>query len=1032
MKKDLVSVVVTSYNHKEYIKECLNSIFSQNYKKIELLILDDHSTDGSIEIIQSVAKGSPFPTEIVINEKNLGVSINRNQAFSKIEGEFLLFVDSDNYLPSSYIENMVEVIQKNNADIVYGNLVNDETKEFFLKSEVFDLQKIFEANYIDNCSLFRVKKIGNARYDVSLNRKKLEDYDFILNLIINNQCVPIYAPQVNLNYRVLPNSISRIDEHRTTKYYYEIYLNILQKYIDKLPMYIFKALAKNIFFLENRLDELIKHHNDVTKYVLEFEDIKANLLEKINKITHELEHEKKQHETYREKYEKNLRAIEEMNENNIMQKHQIQKLSSDVNLIQNSKSYRIGNLIVNPFSKGIHMFKVVVREKKVQSYIKNRLIKANQRIISPQRLLKKIKRSQERRYNNYNNPKRALVYVIYSEKGYIAKYKVHFLDMLSKIVENIIIVVNGYIEKQDIIDLEKYGEVEVRDNIGYDVAGFRHGILKLAEKDLSQYDELILVNDTNIGPFEDLENIFTSMAKKKLDFWGITYGEEQEDFTGFNEYKYIPKHIQSYFIVFEKSLFTNNGFLKYWQELVDTDSREKAVGKYETVFTKKFSDLGYRYGCLIDDSSDSAMYIHPLCMIKEGSPIIKHASLKNYSDDIFLWQGLERQSEIPQLLEYIRNNTDYPYEIIEETMDSIYHESKEKFVLIIDGVENVIPQCTRYRVRNKKEQLESMGYYTKIVNASDFKLKDAEYASIIIIYRTPYSELFNQLISLSRKFNKTILYDIDDLVIDTKYTDQLDYTRSLNFYEKANYDAMVTNYGLLMSMCDGVVTTTIELKKQLKKYTEYVLLNRNLASSQLIEISNQVQHNYLKKSKEIKIGYFSGSITHNENFELIKTAIVAILEKFDNVKIYVIGYLDLPKELEKYRHRFVTHDYVDWKELPKLISEVDINLAPLKDTIFNKAKSEIKWIEASIVKVPTIASDIGSFNEMIINEKTGFLANDNDWFPILNRLIQDSTLRERVGNKAYEYVTNNCTTLMKEDELIRFLKEDINVSKENN
>jgi len=290
----------------------------------------------------------------------------------------------------------------------------------------------------------------------------------------------------------------------------------------------------------------------------------------------------------------------------------------------------------------------------------------------------------------------------------------------------------------------------------------------------------------------------------------------------------------------------------------------------------------------------------------------------------------------------------------------------------------------------------------------------------------------NHLISLARKFNKTILYDIDDLVIDTKYTDQLDYTRSLNFYEKANYDAMVTNYGLLMSMCDGVVTTTIELKKQLKKYTEYVLLNRNLASSQLIEISNQVQHNYLKKSKEIKIGYFSGSITHNENFELIKTAIVAILEKFDNVKIYVIGYLDLPKELEKYRHRFVTNDYVDWKELPKLISEVDINLAPLKDTIFNRAKSEIKWIEASLVKVPTIASDIGSFNEMIINEKTGFLANDNDWFPILNRLIQDSTLRERVGNKAYEYVTNNCTTLMKEDELIRFLKEDINVSKENN
>lgn len=1024
MKKDLVSVVVTSYNHKEYIKECLNSIFHQNYKKIELFILDDHSTDGSMEIIQSFIKESPFPTEIVINEKNLGVSINRNQAFSKIEGEFLLFVDSDNYLPSCYIKKMVETMQKKKADIVYGNLVNIETKEFFLKSKYFDLQQLLENNYIDNCSLIRVKKIGNIRYDISLSRKKLEDYDFILNLIINNQCVPVYDPQVNLNYRVLENSISRFGDHQTTKYYYEVYLSIIQKYLDKLPLYTFTALKSHIFLLESRLDEFIRHHNDVTKYVLDLEDIKLRLLENIDKIENKLIDERELKEEYQEKYKKQLNIIKEISRNNSNQKQQIQKLSYDIHLIQNSKSYKLGNLIINPVSKGIHIFKSLIREKKIKKIIKKFYLKVGQCLRIPELFLNKLKRRWQRKNNNYVNPSRVLIYVIYNEKGDIAKYKKIFLAALSEVVNDVLIVVNGELNKKDLIELSGYGKVELRDNTGYDVAGFRHGILKLAETNLFEYDELVLVNDTNIGPFENLSDIFTKMSKEKLDFWGISYGEEQEDFTGLNPYGYIPKHIQSYFMVIEKSLFTNPKFLNYWQVLTDTNSRESAVARYETVFTKKFSDMGYKHGSLIKDSSDSSMYIHPLDMIRQGSPIVKYAALKNYSDDIFHWQGLERRTEVPELLEYIKNETQYPYEIIEIIMKANYNENKNHYVLIIDGVENIIPQCTRYRVENKKEQLESVGICTKVVNNSDFKLKDAEYASAVIIYRAPYSDLLNRLIDLCKRSKKIVLFDIDDLVFDTKFTNQLTYTRSLNDFEKSNYDGMVNSYGALMSICDGVVTSTTDLKIELNDYTDLVILNRNLASEKLIKISENSQHNYSNSDGKVKIGYFSGSITHNENFNLIKYSILNILNQFENVEIHVTGFLDLPKELEKYRNRFVKHDYVDWLDLPNLVSEVDINIAPLKDSIFNRAKSEIKWIEASLVKVPTIASNIGAFKEMIKDDYTGILANEDEWETKLGSLIIDSKLRRTIGENAYNYVIKKCVTKNNRDELVVFLNEN--------
>ncbi|MCG4763896.1 rhamnan synthesis F family protein, partial [Fusicatenibacter saccharivorans] len=72
---------------------------------------------------------------------------------------------------------------------------------------------------------------------------------------------------------------------------------------------------------------------------------------------------------------------------------------------------------------------------------------------------------------------------------------------------------------------------------------------------------------------------FEKMASQKLDFWGISYGEPQPDITGYNKYKIIPIHLQSYFLVIEKSMFTYPGFIKYWENMNDTDSRDKAIGK---------------------------------------------------------------------------------------------------------------------------------------------------------------------------------------------------------------------------------------------------------------------------------------------------------------------------------------------------------------------------------------------------------------------------------------------------------------------
>ena len=980
----LISVVVTCYNHENYIEQCLRSIFNQTYRNIELIVLDDGSTDSSSEIIQEVLKESPFVTTFESHE-NIGVVRTRNKGINLLNGDYFIFVDSDDFLDDRYVEELYDCAINHQADIVYCDLFNFEKNEVYLKAQEFELHSLLVSNYISNCSLVKKAILKDTYYDEKLSGKKLEDYDFFLNLIINNGAKAVYQPNTKLNYRVFEkDSISKRD---SVRYHYEIYLEVLEKYLDKLPHEIYRAVCGNLMILEERLDELLKHHNKVTDYV------------------HQLTKERNQLE--RRKY---------------TQAKQLKDAHKEMELIRSSLSYCLGNALITPIkTAGV----IAKNPKAIKNYLRALKVKVIQlrRHVTPLKVrqLRRLRNSQRSALSH--NGKKALVYVIFESEARLQEYKLRFLQALAPLVDDVIIVVNGQLHDDDINTLETYGRVLTRDNKGYDTAAFREGIFAFGKDKLKDYDQLLLVNDTNIGPMRDLSQVFQEMADKKLDFWGISFGEEQEDVTKENPYGYIPKHLQSYFLVIEKLMLNDDDFYEYWTHLTDTDSRDKAIGRHETRFTKHFADLGYRFDAVVQEYEDSAMYIHPLKMLKAGSPLVKYTALKNYDEDQFLWQGLDRDSEVPDLLDFVAEKTDYPVSILEDIVNKFKAVPRDQYILLIDGVENIIPQCTRYRVLNKAEQLRKHGFAVKVVNLSDFQLSMAQNASHIIIYRSPISPELLRLCHLAKEYGKPVFFDIDDLVFDTVYTDQLSYTQGLNSVEKGNYDAGVRNYGYMLENCDGAITSTNQLQEELKKYQSKVLLNRNLASDELISISSQFIKDYSQVSDIVKIGYFSGSISHNENFELIKPAIKQLLTKYSNVQLHIVGILDIPKDMKLFENQIVTHDYVDWDKLPALISEVDINLAPLVDSIFNRAKSEIKWIEAALVKVPTVASKIGAFSDVVIDGETGLLATDDQWFDKLEALVLSSELRQNLAESAYRAVLENCT-LSKKDEMVTYFEQN--------
>lgn len=969
---DKVSVVVTCYNHEKYIAKCIKSIFEQTYQNIELIVFNDGSTDRSGEIISSLLLESPFKETKYFSGANQGVVKVRNAALEQITGEYLLFVDSDNFLSKDYIEILLKEARKHgDADIAYCQLWDFEKKRNILHDNLdFILEDELVQNVIDMSSLVKTTAIKSAKFDENL--KSLEDYDFWLNLILNNGAKAFFVRETKLNYRVLDSSRSQRDDLNR---YYEDYLYILKKYKSSLGEKYDQAIKQSLISTSHNFREMNR--------------VADERLLLIRNLEQELQHKEWQLQ---------------------VQEKKIQELVS-------SSSYKLGNFIIHNTKRVLFVLKRPKLLLKLPKKIYRKLRVNVHPLLEIRKDLLRPFRNKARAKNNYQNPKRALVYVVYAEGKKLQEYKIIFLKALAKLSHEIIVVVNGSLIPEDRAVLESFGRVEVRPNEGYDTAAFRQGILALAKDSLSQFDELLLVNDTNVGPFVDLESTFEKMASQKLDFWGISYGEPQADFTGYNKYKTIPIHLQSYFLVIEKSMFTSREFIKYWEKMDDTNSRNKAIGKHETVFTKHFEYLGFKHAAVSNNNGDSAMYIHPLTMLKDfGVPLVKYTAFSNYTDDKFLWQGISRKTQVPELIEYIKTNTKYPVHVIDDMMEEIKRTIPKEHVLIIDGVENAIPQCTRYRVENKAAQLRALGFDVWTVNASEFKMGYAENASHIIIYRTGYSEEFEKLCRLAQKYNKPVYYDIDDLVIDTKYTDLLSYTQDLSDIEKYEYDSGVKSYGKMMALCDKVITTTQTLKEELENYSSEVIINRNLASEELVRLSQETLKDYAQDSTKIKIGYFSGSITHNENFEMIKPAIMQILEKYPHVELHLVGYIDLPQDLKKYTEQIIMNDYVDWKELPRLISQMDINLAPLVDSVFNRAKSEIKWLEAALVKVATVASHLGSFEEMISDDVTGLLAQPNEWYEKLEILIENPDKRQRIAEAAYGFVLENCTVKNHKDE----------------
>lgn len=327
-----------------------------------------------------------------------------------------------------------------------------------------------------------------------------------------------------------------------------------------------------------------------------------------------------------------------------------------------------------------------------------------------------------------------------------------------------------------------------------------------------------------------------------------------------------------------------------------------------------------------------------------------------------------------------------------------------------------VGDSARYRTHNVAEELRSHTVNCSVIVADNpWILNYAKKFKIFVFHKVIIDEKIRKFIKLIKTQQKEIIFDTDDLLFDSAYFDQIDYFKNINSLEKKNYAG-----GLGAKLLDDpyvktATTTTTFLGEKLKAKNKQVFVVSNKLSNKDLEITENIikhkAHNIKQETRcsmlhapcaMIKLGYFSGSIGHNKDFATIVDALMEIMEKYSNVRLVLAGPLDIENKLNKFKSRIEQLSFASRAKHFENISNVDINLIPLEiGNPFCEAKSELKFFEAGILEVPTVAVRNQTFSDAITNGVDGFLAgNTEEWAEKLSKLIEDENLRKSMGEKA--------------------------------
>jgi glycosyltransferase involved in cell wall biosynthesis len=321
---------------------------------------------------------------------------------------------------------------------------------------------------------------------------------------------------------------------------------------------------------------------------------------------------------------------------------------------------------------------------------------------------------------------------------------------------------------------------------------------------------------------------------------------------------------------------------------------------------------------------------------------------------------------------------------------------------------------TIYRVDRYLAAATACGFDARAMTAAPVGPPDLENISLVVLWRVPYSNHIQGVIDMARQQGGRVIFDVDDLMFrpEMAVIDIIDGIRSQKFSELET-QAFFTLIGRTLKACDLVTCPTAELAHHARRMGRpaYVLPNGFDDASHAT--ARRARREWATVADDLlRIGYAAGSRTHQRDFAVAVPAILRVLRENDRARLVlfrdpnggegVVLINEFP-EFAALADRIEWRDMVKLPDLPKELARFTINIAPLEPgNPFCEAKSELKYFEAALAGVPTIASPAGPFKRAIIHGATGFIAEtEDDWHAALTTLLNDAALRTRIATAAY-------------------------------
>ena len=285
-----ISIIIPVYNVEKYLEKCLSSVLNQTLDSLEVIAINDGSTDGSLEILEHFSNQDQRLK--VINQVNQGVSAARNKGLSLAQGEYIGFVDADDYIEAEMYEKLYECANQYKCDVIVANVL-DETSESRTVSLKFETGKVeVPHNHMDEFLKEHFFKFGHAVWHKLFHRHLIEEHqlnfhsyqevsseDMLFNLSVL-ACAesiyylnePLYHYVIHENsltksYRAKCNMISRCKQTvQLVQQQYHMYQRRIPIFIDYLT---YTELLRGLSHTEirsNSLKQAIKQYSELQTF----------------------------------------------------------------------------------------------------------------------------------------------------------------------------------------------------------------------------------------------------------------------------------------------------------------------------------------------------------------------------------------------------------------------------------------------------------------------------------------------------------------------------------------------------------------------------------------------------------------------------------------------------------------------------------------------------------------------------------------------------------------------------------------------